>query len=321
MKTLFSSILLFFVAISAAQFKLPKKLDWEIANTKPIVVLQLDEDDKNAANFNPFIKKYVEEIFGASRVEKYLTEKEFNKFIKGNKEKYNFIGFKYNTKPPFTYTNIFFGICGKAFMINDGYLITYNYNYDEKKSTFFKSKFQLISEADIKFALSSFKTYIVNGANYDGEDVSLGDAMKYSKNATLKSMNPNANKLSSLTLLIDKDMFGEDYVKQFKSDYKYKYEFVDRARIEKAILENEKGYAFVYDNFRPLAGKNSNDFVEYRYYTILYYIYSAEDYEQLFFYIPKSSGGGGGIMFRGGVKAEEMVSDDDYVKKLNSVIE
>ena len=316
MKTLFSSILLLLVTISTAQFKLPKKKDWEIANTKPIVVLQLDEDDKNAANFNPFIKKYVEEIFGASRVEKYLTEKEFNKFIKGNKEKYNFIGFKYQTKAPFTYTNIFFGICGKAFMINGGYLMTYNYNYDEKKSTFFNTKFQLISEADIKFALKTFKTNIENGAQQ--EDLSMSEMIKQSKNTSLKSMNPNANKLSSLTLLIDKDMFGENYVKQFKSEYKYKYEFVDRARIEKAILENEKGYAFIYEHFKPMAGKKSDDFVEYRYYSILYYIYSAENYEQLFFYVPNVSSGS---LFGGGVKEEDMVSNDEYVKKLNSVIE
>ncbi|MDD3005884.1 hypothetical protein [Flavobacterium sp.] len=317
MKTLFSSILLFFVAISVAQFKLPKKKDWEIANTKPIVVLQLDEDDKNAANFNPYIKKYVEEVFGASRVEKYLTEKEFNKFIKGNKEKYNFIGFKYQTKAPFTYTNIFFGICGKAFMINGGYLMTYNYNYDEKKSTFFNSKFRLISEADIKFALNTFKTSIENGVKQ--EDLSMGDMIKQSKNSSLKSMNPNSNKLKDLTLLIDKDMLSEDYVKQFKSEYKYKYEFVDKARIEKAMLENEKGFAFIYEHFKPMAGKKSDDFVEYRYYSILYYIYSAENYEQLFFYVPNVSSGS--LFGSGGVKKEDMVSNDEYVKRLNSVIE
>ena len=80
---------------SFAQFKMPKKTDWEIANTKPIVVLQLDEGDKNAAIFNNYVKKYAEEIFGTSRIEKYLNKKEFDKFIKGNKEKYNFIGFKF----------------------------------------------------------------------------------------------------------------------------------------------------------------------------------------------------------------------------------
>ncbi|RBA29666.1 hypothetical protein [Flavobacterium tibetense] len=321
MKTLFSSILLLLVTISSAQFKLPKKTDWEIANTKPIIVLQLDENDKNAANFNPYIKKYVEEVFGASRIEKYLTEKEFNKFIKGNKEKYNFIGFKYNTKAPFTYTNIFFGICGKAFMINSGYLMTYNYNYDAKKSTFFKTKFQLISEADIKFALTTFKNTIDNAMNFENDDFSMSEGMKYSKEATLKSMNPNASKLSNLTLLIDKEMFSEDYIKQFKSEYKHKYEFVDRVRIEKAILDNEKGYAFVYEHFKPMAGKRSDEFVEYRYYTILYYIYSSENYEQLFFYVPKSVGGSPFAIRIGGVKKDEMVGKDEYVKRLNSVIE
>lgn len=313
MKTLFSSILLLFVTFSFAQFNIPKKVDWETANTKPIVVLQLDEDDINASNFNPYIKKYVEEVFGTSRVEKYLTKKEFNKFIRGNKEKYNFIGFKYNTNK-FTYTNIYFGICGKGFMVNGGYLMTYNYNYDEKKSSFFKTKFQLISEADIKFALTTFRSTIEKGVLQD--EMSMGEMMKQSKNSTLKSMNPTANKLSTLTLLIDKDMFSEDYINQFKSEYKYKYEFVDRSRIEKAILENEKGYAFIYEHYKPMAGKETKDFVEYRFYTILYYIYSAENYEQLFLYVPSMKG-----IRLGGLKKEEMVSEDEYVKRLNSVIE
>jgi hypothetical protein len=320
MKTIFSSILLLLVTISSAQFKLPKKADWEIANTKPIIVLQLDEDDINSLSFNPYIKKYAEEIFGADRIEKYLTKKEFNKFIKGNKEKYNFIGFKYMTKAPFTYTNIFFGISGKAFMTNNGYLLSYNYNYDEKKSTFFKTKFQLISEADIKFALTTFKNSIDNGALQ--EDLSMGEMIKQSKNMSLKTMNPKTSNLKDLILLIDESLLSEDYIKQFKTEYKYKFEFVDKARIEKAVLENEKGYAFVYEHFKPMAGKKSDEFVEYRYYSILYYIYSTENYDQLFFYVPKVSAGGlGKLIGTGGLKQEDMVSDDEYVKKLNSVIE
>ncbi len=68
MKTLFSSILLLLVTISTAQFKIPKKVDWEIANTKPILLLQLPDSDPNAQIFNSNLKKYVEQYFGASRI-------------------------------------------------------------------------------------------------------------------------------------------------------------------------------------------------------------------------------------------------------------
>ena len=319
MKKLAFIFIVLMTMTSFAQFKMPKKKDWEISNTKPIVVLQLDEDDKNAAIFNNYVKKYAEEIFGTSRIEKYLNKKEFDKFIKGNKEKYNFIGFKYHLKEPFTFTNVFFGICGKAFMINGGYLMTYNYNYDEKKSTFFKTKFQLISEADIKFALKSFKTNIEKGVQQ--EDLSMSEMMKQSKNTSLKSMNPNSNKLKELTLLIDKDMLSEEMVKQFKSEYNYKYEFVDKARIEKTMLENEKGYAFMYEHYKPLSIRHSDDIFEYHYYSILYYIYSSENYEQLFFYVPDVTSPLENRFKVGGTKKENMLTNDDYVKDLNSVIE
>lgn len=77
MKTLFSSILLLLATISTAQFKIPKKVDWEIANTKPILLLQLPDSDPNAQIFNSSLKIYVEQYFGASRISQYLQPKEF----------------------------------------------------------------------------------------------------------------------------------------------------------------------------------------------------------------------------------------------------
>lgn len=320
MKKLTSIFILLMTISSFAQFKLPKKADWEIANTKPIVVMQLDEDDENAATFNPNIKKYVEEIFGAERVHEYLKEKDFKKFIKKNKEKYNYIGFNYVHKKaidnPFAFTSIFFGICGKAFMMGDGSLITYHYQYDKENSSFFKTKFQVITESDIKFAIGTFKKSIVNGL--EQEDLSMKEMIKKSKETSLKSMNPNSNELKDLTLLIDKDVLSEEHINQFKTEYNYKYEIVSHERIEQAILNNEKGFAFTYEHFKPLAKKDNIGALTIRYAARLFYIYSAEDYKQMFFYVPKTSSMG----FRaGGVKKEDMVSMDEYVEKLNSVIE
>lgn len=82
MKKVFSLLVFLLTTLSFSQFKAPKKKDWEIANTKPIVILQLDDDNENAAVYNSSIKKYAEEYFGAHRIEKYLPKKEFDKFIK-----------------------------------------------------------------------------------------------------------------------------------------------------------------------------------------------------------------------------------------------
>ncbi len=303
---------------SFAQFNMPKKADWEIANTKPIVVMQLDADDENAATFNPNIKKYVEEVFGAERIEKYLTEKDFNKFIKGNKEKFNYIGFSYRTNK-FYYTNLYFGICGKSFMMGDGRLVSHNYLYDEDRSSFFKTKFQLITESDIKFAIGVFKTTIENGVQQ--EDLSFKELMKKSKEVTLKTMNPNAKSLKDLTLLINKDIVNDDLINQFKSNYKYKFEIVENSRIEEVILNNEDGYAFTYEYFKPLAKKDNVGDLTINYAARLIYIYSAKNYDQIFSYVPKEMTGGKGISFNAGFKKEEMVSKEEYVKKLNSVIE
>lgn len=62
MKTLFSSILLLLATISTAQFKIPKKVDWEIANTKPILLLQLPDSDPNAQIFNSSLKYMLNNI-------------------------------------------------------------------------------------------------------------------------------------------------------------------------------------------------------------------------------------------------------------------
>lgn len=56
MKKLISIFILLMTISSFAQFKLPKKADWEIANTKPIILLQLPADDSNAEIFNLNLK-------------------------------------------------------------------------------------------------------------------------------------------------------------------------------------------------------------------------------------------------------------------------
>jgi len=315
MKKIFSILLLFVLSFSFSQFKLPQKMDWEIAKTIPIVILQLDESDENASVYNTSIKKYAEEFFGADRIEKYLSEKEFKKFIKGNKEKYNFIGFEYNKRKSLWFTQLYFGITGKVFMINNGFLMSYNYNLDEEKSTFFKSTFQIISEADIKFVLGTFKSDIESGI--EKGDVSLKSLMKESKDVTLKDLNPNSAELKDLNLLIDKDLVDDNFINQFKNEYKFKYELVDRNRIESAILSNEKGVAFTYEYYKPLAGKTKTDNFETSYYAIMLYIYKAEDYSQLFSYIPDMSIYG----TFSNTKSVSLVDYKDYVSKLNSVIE
>ncbi len=77
----------------------------------------------------------------------------------------------------------------------------------------------------------------------------------------------------------------------------------------------------MYEHYQPLSRRHSDDICEYHYYSILYYIYSSENYEQLFFYVPDVTSPLENRFKVGGTKKENMLTDDDYVKDLNSVIE
>ncbi|MCO6161732.1 hypothetical protein [Flavobacterium sp. NRK F7] len=303
MKKVFSIILFFVLTFSFSQFKLPQKKDWEIALNKPIVILQLDESNEYASVYNTNIKKYAEEYFGANRIEKYLPYKEFKKFIKGNKEEYNFIGFQYDIVNHHGFFQIYFGITGKAFMINGGYLSTVIY---EDKSTLFKKVTLKLTEADIKFAVGTFKNEIVNG--FQTGDKSLRDLMKESKKS-LKEINPTANALKGMTLLLDKDLLGENFINEFSKNYKYKFEAVDKSRIDSAILNNEKDVAFLFEYCRPSSDS--------KFYTMLY-IYKAEDNSLLFSYVPDRSSG---IGFVDLIKGLTTNYSKEYVQMLNSVID
>ncbi|MCU4187935.1 hypothetical protein M9Q43_02010 [Flavobacterium sp. HXWNR29] len=275
MKTLFSSILLLLVTISTAQFKIPKKVDWEIANTKPILLLQLPDSDPNAQIFNSNLKKYVEQYFGASRISQYLQPKEFEKVIRKNKKEFIFIGYKYNKSGSTWFTQIYLGINDVTFMINGGYLSSVNF---EDKSKFLKSAVKQFTEADIKFAIASFKNQIDYGVSHD--DLSFSE-MRKNGSKTPAELNPSVKELSNLTLLIDKNLVGEKFVKEFTSTYKYKFEFVESSRIEQAILNNERNFAFVYEYCQPTANGN---------FATLLYIYKGDDLSNIFAYFPNSSG-------------------------------
>lgn len=306
MKKLASIFILLMTFSSFAQFKLPKKADWEIANTKPIIVLQLDEDDENAVVFNPNIKKYVEEIFGVQRVEKYLSEKEFNKFIKGNKEKYNFIGFKTNkSSSDGWFTSIYFGICGKAFMVNNGFLLMQNYNIDNKKSTFLKTEFKQLSEADINFAIKAFKSQIDYGIQ-NPDMYSMKEMIANGKKSP-KELNPRAKELKNLTLLIDKNLVGKNFENVFTNKYKYSLEFVESTRIDQAILNNEN-VAFI-NEYVTLTSNGT--------FVSLLYIYNAKDCFYIYTYIPEKSG----YFLIDAAKALTTDFSENYLNRLNSAIE
>lgn len=218
-----------------------------------------------------------------------------------------------NSNNSLSFTQLYFGISGKAFMFNGGYLMSHEFDINKEKSTLFKTSFYVISESDIKFVLGTFKNQVES--NIDKEDVSIRTLIKESNNSSLKDLNPNSNELKDLKLLIDKDLSDQTVIQQFKEEYKYEYELVDRDRIETAILSNEKGVAFIYEFFKPLPYfKNSN----LNYYTNLFYIFKAEDYSQLFFYVinknkslPVSTS-----------KGRTLVGDNkEYLSNLNSVID
>ena len=301
MKTLFCSILLLLVTISTAQFKIPKKVDWEIANTKPIILLQLPDSDPNAQIFNSNLKKYVEQYFGASRIAQYLQPKDFVKAIGKNKKEFIFIGYKYNKSGSTWFTQIYLGINDVAFMINGGYLSSVNF---EDKSKFMKSAVKQFTEADIKFAIATFKIQIDYGVCHD--DLSFGE-MRKNASKTPAELNPSVKELSNLTLLIDKNVVGEKFVKEFTSTYKYKFEFVESVRIEQAILNNEKNVAFLFEYCQPTANGG---------FATLLYIYKGDDLSNLFSYFPKRSG----IGFVDLAKGLATNYGKDYANTLNESI-
>lgn len=151
MRTFLLSFLLFSMMTSLGQnfdsFLEPERLS--IATTKPIVVRLLPEDDGNAIVYNQFIKKYAEEIFGKDRIVKYLTGKEFIKFVrsKKNRGKYNFIGTYNNRSVKPGETLLYYGQCGYKIFLNSYFIVK---AYEIQK----KEKFYVLSEADIKFTLS-----------------------------------------------------------------------------------------------------------------------------------------------------------------------
>lgn len=302
MKKLTSIFILLITFSSFAQFKLPKKADWEIANAKPIIVLQLDEDDENAAVFNPNIKKYVEQYFGSSRVAEFLKPKEFNKAIKKDKEDFIFIGYKYNKSGLSWFTQIYLGINDVSFMVNGGYLSTVNF---EDKSKFLKSAVKQFTEADIKFAIATFKNQIDYGVSH--EDLSLKE-MKENASKSPAELNPSVKELKNLTLLIDKNLVGEKFIKEFSSTYKHKFEFVESSRIEKAILDNEKGVAFIYEYCQPTARGG---------FATLLYIYKGADLSNIFTYFPERSSGIGYVDLINGLTSNFA---KDYASTLNESI-
>lgn len=304
-------VVLFFVVVlcsvgqSFGQFKMPKKEDFELFSKLPIVVLQSTEDDENAIQYNKYVKKYVEEYFGAERVHAYLSFKEFNKFIKdkSNKNKFSFIGYEYviNRNPSkgltmegIDYVNvhqIFLGICGKSFMTNGGYLSAIVYSDGQKNLLKKNEKFK-IDESLMKFALTYFKNQI--------NDVLSGNDASFT--FSLSDLNKNAASLKNLTLLVDKNIVDEKFLEDLKKNYSYKYEIVDSERIKKAILENENGVAFFHNHFQPMASRQ---------FANLLHIYQASDLRVLYFTLPENNS-------KLQIGKQKLIVDDrkDYVEKL-----
>lgn len=162
-------------------------------------------------------------------------------------------------------------------MINGGYLSSVNF---EDKSGFLKSEVKQFSEADIKFAIATFKNQIDYGVSHE-EDLSF-KKMRENLRKSPEELNPKVKELKNLTLLIDKNLVGKKFIKEFSSTYKYKFEFVESSRIEKAILDNEKGVAFVYEYCQPTARGG---------FVTMLYIYNGDDLSNLFTYYPQKSSG------------------------------
>jgi hypothetical protein len=276
---LFLVITLCSLSQSFGQFKMPKTEDFELAEKLPIVILKKKENDQNGVEFNKYVKKYVEQFFGTERIHAYLTYNDFKKFIKkkGDKDKFIFVGYDYvNSQKSFNngvqiagidylnYHNIYLGICGRSYMINNGYLAVMSYQEFPSKLFEKKNKF-IIDESLMKFAISNIKQQLENGINQK-ED--------------LKS-NENLKNIKELTLLIDKNIVDEKFLDDLKKNYVYKYEIVDSERIKKAILENENGVAFFHNHFQPMASRQ---------FANLLHIYQANDLKILYFTLPENVG-------------------------------
>jgi hypothetical protein len=296
MRSFLLSFLLFSMMTSLGQnfdsFKEPERLF--IATTKPIVVRLLPEDDGNAIVYNRCIKKYAEEFFGKDRIEKYLTDKEFLKFVKSkkNKGKYNFIGTYNNKSVKPGETLLYYGLCGYKNDFNAYFLVQ---AYEIQK----KEKFYPLTEADIKFTLSLFKQkmqFALNN-NFQSYKEFKEAFVDNGMNKSSKELNPRAKDLKDLVLLVDKDFADKDATDYIKSNYKYKVEIVDKSRIDTAILSNEKGVAFIYNNDKC--------------------IYKTEDLSRIYEYLFVPEKGYGVYFYSNGFK----ISLDKYLETLHSAIE
>ncbi|MGV7107942.1 hypothetical protein [Flavobacterium sp. U410] len=267
-----------------------------LATTKPIVVRLLDENDENSAIYNPNIKKYAEEFFGKERIKKYLVGKEFINFVtsKKYKEKYNFIGTYNNKSIKPGEMLLYYGLCGYKIDYN-AYFLVEDFDFKEKQ------KFYLITEADIKFTLSLFKLKMQFALenNFESYKEYKKAFVENAMNKSPKKLNPNAMELKDLTLLVDKDLADENTTDYFNSNYKYKIEIVDKSRIDEAILNNEKGIAFLFNHDKC--------------------IYKTEDLSRLYEYLYVPVMGYGVHFFPS--KEGFKIDLDQYIKTLHSAIE
>ncbi|MGV7107939.1 hypothetical protein [Flavobacterium sp. U410] len=234
-----------------------------MANDNPIVVKILSDTSSASLSFNENIKKYADSIFG-NRIYKYLEKKEFDKFIKNNKnhKKYNYIStLVVGNSVDDPYLSFRLGVCGPSYykipvMSTAFYLV-------DKKTPYH------LSEGDIKFMILNFK----NEIDVNIEKIRTTKKGPFVKKSA-KELNPNAEELKNLTLLVvDKDWnFGHYYgdydlkkfITKLKEVYHYKIEIVDRDRVEQAILKNEKGVAFIFRDAKIYKAENFKElFADY----------------------------------------------------------
>lgn len=215
----------------------------EIATTKPIVIKLLNEKGTNAAIWNSCVKKYAEQTFGNDRIYKCLIVKEFRKFAmnKKNRGEYMYLSI-YNDLSKPSRTIIYLGFCGYSITSNASFC---SVEYEIEK----REKFYPVTEADIKFSFLLIKNqldYALKNNHLSFKEAKADLLKKYELEP--KSLNPNAKEIKELTLLIDKNIKGFDEdINFFITNYKYKVELVDKSRIDNAILNNEKGIAFIYN--------------------------------------------------------------------------
>lgn len=299
---------------SFGQFKLPKKEDWILASQLPLVVVLKEKNLKTVEkltnngkteelelyiayidDYNTYIKKYVEIYWDKALIHAYMTESEFKNFEgdKKNKKKYTFITSKYNNNSSKAHrkahangvfssnanftnnTQISFGIIGEKFPMTDNALAM-QFFPDVNQGFFKNSKKHSFRESDLKFCVKYFKNYM---NEITTTDTNLD---KMSNKEKVAYMNRNAKELKQLTLLVDKDLVSESFLKEFKKKYKFKYELVDAERVENAILNNEEGYAYFHNHFQPgMNGTNYN----------LLYVYETKDLTMLYFTYPKGQSG------------------------------